>query len=293
LRNLQFVMGGAFLLSSAAGVYLLATDNSLWLLSISHALGLIVIVLVEGLLGILNLRSVRGVYLPSIAGALLALLLQLGDIFTAPQYNMTIQYFATYLFGLWSFDTILLLQGVVIVAGLYGRSYAQHLAKRRTRLGPELSYSKRSFMRSIVLFGGLVAGAVALGSVKLPSASAPSSVQTATTAQGGSIGNMKDFQVGSPVYFEYPAGYPNILVKKTDGSVVAMSILCTHVCCQCEYDSVQLVIVCPCHGSVFDISGKVLQGPAAYPLPQVTLRTDGTGNVFPTSITGASPCLQL
>src|ERR1700674_1409828 len=87
LRRIQLGIGAALLLSSFCGIYLLATDQSLWLLAISHALGLIVVVLIDGALGALSLFGVRRVYVASLAGSFLGIVLQLGDILTAPQYN--------------------------------------------------------------------------------------------------------------------------------------------------------------------------------------------------------------
>jgi Rieske Fe-S protein len=300
LRRLQRFIGIIFLLSAFAGTYLLITDGSLWLLAISHAVGLVAIALIDTALGILNLLSVKRAYLPSLAAAFLGFFLQLGDILTAPQYNMTIQYFASYLFGLLAFDLLLILQVSVISVGVFGRGYARHLARRKTRRGRELSYSRRGFIKSIVGFAGLVGFSVALGSIKLPAPSLPpapvsSTTQFSQSAQAGqpsaAITNTSSLKVGSPVYFEYPSGYPNVLLKRRDGSMVALSMLCTHVCCQCVYDGSANEIYCPCHGSVFDANGNVLRGPANFPLPKIELNIDSQGNIFPVKVNGSSPCL--
>lgn len=120
LRKLQRYIGYVMLLSAATGVYLLATDHSLWILAVSHAVGLALIVVLDVSLGVLNLLGSRRVYLASLAAAVLAIVLQLGDITTAPQYGMSMAYFAYYLFGLVAFDALLLLQGVVIILGILG-----------------------------------------------------------------------------------------------------------------------------------------------------------------------------
>ena len=292
-RRLQSVTGVLLLLSSAAGIYLLATDASLWLLAVSHAVGLVIIVLLDLVLGLYSLASAKSAYLPSIAAAFLGFVLQAGDVLTAPQYNMTISYFARYLFGLWSFDLLLGLQIAIVLVGVAGRPHAKYLARRKTRRGRELDYSRRTFVKAFVGFAGLVGLGAAIGSVKfaLPSSA---STQTASSSQGGtvqgSVANVNKLQVGTPVYFEYPTGYPNALTKNTDGSLTALSILCTHVCCECEYVQSSGVIACPCHGSVFDLAGKVVSGPAIASLPSVSLRTDSSGNVFPTGVSSAGPC---
>jgi len=289
LRRLQRYIGYALLLSAAAGVYLLATDGSLWILAVSHAYGLVIIVVLDVFLGVMNLMGSKRVYLASLAAACLGIVLQLGDIATAPQYNMTMAYFASYLFGLGAFDVLLGLQLAVIVLGIIGRTNVQFLASRR-RLGKELNYSRRSFITTIAGFGVLIGLGVALASVKIPtSSSSPVSSQT-TAGPSSAITNANNLQVGSPVYFDYPSGYPNVLFKRSDGSLAAYSLLCTHVCCEVTYESSSNVFYCPCHGSVFDSSGRVTRGPAGSPLPSITLTVDGSGNIFPSGVSGYSPC---
>jgi cytochrome b6-f complex iron-sulfur subunit len=287
------VMGVLLLLSSAAGTYLLATDGSLWLLALSHAIGLIIIVFLDAVLGLYSMAFPRSAYLPAMAAVLLGLVLQLGDILTAPQYSMTVPYFAHYLFGLWAFDALLGLQLAILLVGVVARPHAQYLARRRTRQGREVEYSRRGFVKALVAFASLIGVGVVVGSIKLPAPASPANQATSATQTGtvqGAVANVNSLQVGSPVYFEYPAGYPNAIIKNANGSLTAISILCTHVCCQTSFDSAQKVFYCPCHGSVFDLSGKVINGPATVDLPMIQLRVDGSGNVFPTGISNPGPC---
>jgi Rieske Fe-S protein len=291
LRRLQRIIGGLMLLTAAAGVYLLATDGSLWILAVSHAIGLAVIVLLDLSLGVMNLMGWKRVYLASIAAACLGIALQLGDIATAPQYNMTMPYFASYLFGLAAWDIQLSLQGVVIFLGIVGRSNVEFLASKR-RVAKELNYSRRSFVTTMVGFAVLIGLGVALGSVKIPSSSTSSSPASTAQVAGPSspITNTNSMQTGSPVYFEYPAGYPNVLFKRSDGTLAAFSMLCTHVCCETTYEASTSVFYCPCHGSEFDSSGKVIRGPASNPLPSITLTVDSSGDIYPTAVSGYTPC---
>jgi len=292
--RLQVGIGILLLLCGIAGAYLLLTDGSLWNLALSHALGLIVVVLVDLGVGLLSLFSRRSAYVPSLAACVLGIALQLGDIFTAPQYSMTVQYFASYLFGLWPFDLMLVVQFAVLVLGVMGRRHAAYLARRKSRRGRELEYSRRGFVKSVGAFGALVALVTLLSSVKLPvSGGATQTTSTSTTQSGapaGSIANKNKMVVGTPVYFEYPSGFPNMLMLQADGSLVAFSMLCTHVCCQLQYDSALKELGCPCHGSIFDATGKVLQGPANVDLPRVTLSVDASGNIVPTGVPNPGPC---
>ena len=292
-RILQHVTGILLILSSAVGSYLLATDNSLWLLALSHAVGLIMIVILDAVLGIYSLAFPKSAYLPAMAAALLGFALQLGDVFTAPEYNMTMAYFARYLFGIWAFDLLLVLQLAIILVGIAARPQAQYLARRRTRRGRELEYSRRGFIKAVVGIAGLIGLGVLVGSTKLPAPANPAA-QAGSTSQtgiaGGAVANVNSLRVESPVYFEYPQGYPNALIKKADGSLTAVSMLCTHVCCQCSFDPGQKVFYCPCHGSAFDITGNVINRPAVVGIPTIQLRIDGAGNVFPTGISNPGPC---
>lgn len=301
LTRLQNLIGILLLLSALTGAYLLATDRSLWLLALSHAYGLMAIIGVDIVVGLYSLSSSKRAYIPSLAAAVLALVLQLGDILTAPQYNQTIQHFAGYLFGLAAFDLLLVLQGAIIGLGVLGRPYATYLARRKSRRGRELSYSRRAFVKSMVGFGGLIGIAAFLSSIKiqLPSQLSTTTTISDTAAPPGAIAKLSDLVVGAPVYFYYPSSsYPNVLMKNPDDSLTAISILCTHVCCECEqYPAYQPpakpptpeYFTCPCHGSVFDTKGNVLQGPANVPLPSVSLSVVN-GYVVPTGVSNPGPC---
>jgi len=57
-----------------------------------------------------------------------------------------------------------------------------------------------------------------------------------------------------------------IIVVNTGAEYVALSSICTHQGCQVTYDSSANNLPCPCHGSLFSISGNVLNGPASQSL---------------------------
>lgn len=289
LGKLQFISGIFLILSAVFGVYLLGTDQSLWILAVSHAYGLVAIVAIDLLFGMLCVVMVGRVFLWSVAGAFLGVLLQVGDIVTAPQYGMTVQYFAGYLFGLWAFDALLVAQVLVVFFGIFSRVHIKTLTEAG-RYHTEFSSSRRDFLKSTIVFAGVIAVTAAFS---LIGQSRPTLPTTSTsTLPPGAVANTSQVTPGSPAYFDYPTGYPNILMQKSDGSYIALSMLCTHVCCQLSYDPSGNQLYCPCHGSLFDENGKVVQGPAAYPLPIIQFTLDSNKNVFPQSVTGYSPCSQ-
>src|SRR3954467_1556979 len=50
--------------------------------------------------------------------------------------------------------------------------------------------------------------------------------------------------------------------RDEDGTLHAVSAVCTHLGCQVLWNSAERSWDCPCHGSRFDVTGHVIQGPA-------------------------------
>src|SRR5579872_6631835 len=131
LDRYQEIVAISLIASTAFGAYLLETDHSLWLLAVSHAYGLVAICVIDVILAIVNFLHVRKIFIPTLGWAALTILLQVGDIATAPAYKMTVQYFAHYLFSLWAYDAILLTQGVIISVVIAGRQYQKMAVKKK------------------------------------------------------------------------------------------------------------------------------------------------------------------
>ncbi len=58
-----------------------------------------------------------------------------------------------------------------------------------------------------------------------------------------------------------------VVIRKADNTLVALSMECTHWGCDLDWVKDKAELDCPCHGSRFDLDGKVLEGPADEPLP--------------------------
>jgi len=54
--------------------------------------------------------------------------------------------------------------------------------------------------------------------------------------------------------------------RRDDGTLVAVSPICTHLGCQVNWNTAERSWDCPCHGSRFSPEGDVLQGPAVHRL---------------------------
>jgi thiosulfate dehydrogenase [quinone] large subunit len=96
-------------------------------------------------------------------------------------------------------------------------------------------------------------------------------------AQAGSMQN------NSAVSFTLASsGDPCILVHLNNGQFVAYDAVCTHAGCPVDYDPNSQMLVCPCHGAIFNPANNaaVVQGPAQRPLTSVPVKVDNTtGNI--------------
>jgi nitrite reductase/ring-hydroxylating ferredoxin subunit len=60
--------------------------------------------------------------------------------------------------------------------------------------------------------------------------------------------------------------------RAVDGSLSAVSPVCTHLGCHVTFNSAEKSWDCPCHGSRFGVDGNVLDGPAVKPLSRREVR---------------------
>jgi 3-phenylpropionate/trans-cinnamate dioxygenase ferredoxin component len=69
-----------------------------------------------------------------------------------------------------------------------------------------------------------------------------------------------------------------IAVANVDGTFYAFDDTCTHMGCSLAGgDLEETTVICPCHGSEFDVtSGAVLQGPAREPVETYETRVEGS-----------------
>lgn len=68
--------------------------------------------------------------------------------------------------------------------------------------------------------------------------------------------------------------FPVLLIRRDDGRFTALSSQCTHLGCTVRKEPT--LLRCPCHDSAFDLSGAVVNGPAARPLKEYPVRMNGS-----------------
>lgn len=88
------------------------------------------------------------------------------------------------------------------------------------------------------------------------------------------LGSATNYPLGSRTLL---ANVPAILIHTASG-FSALSLTCTHLGCTVEQNKDEFV--CPCHGSHFDLNGKLLHGPAAEPLASLRIETTQDGKLI-------------
>jgi cytochrome b6-f complex iron-sulfur subunit len=70
-----------------------------------------------------------------------------------------------------------------------------------------------------------------------------------------------------------------VYLIREPNDVFALSAQCTHLGCTLNYDAVSRKFACPCHGSIFTLSGKRVSGPARKDLCRVPLTKTASGDI--------------
>lgn len=65
------------------------------------------------------------------------------------------------------------------------------------------------------------------------------------------------------------------VIKHSSDKVTVFSPICPHLGCLYDWEKNIKKFVCPCHGSVFSCSGKVLAGPSPRPLDTLPWKIEG------------------
>jgi menaquinol-cytochrome c reductase iron-sulfur subunit len=134
----------------------------------------------------------------------------------------------------------------------------------------DLSVTRRKFMKlasgSIVIVSSVLLGIPFLGSIINPGL-------RKITSSFSKVGDLKNIQNEQPVnipfltsskdaYLDETEMHNVWIVKNSNENITVFSPICPHLGCAYNWNSSDHHFECPCHGSVFDINGKLLSGPA-------------------------------
>lgn len=138
-----------------------------------------------------------------------------------------------------------------------------------SRLDPP-RVNRRSFL-SLASLGTFFAalGTAAAGIFRLPNPSVlPGPVRRFK------LGAPDEFAVGSETVFTDQS----LVLFRDDQGFYAISSTCTHLGCTVARS--QEGFACPCHGSRFDSTGRVVGGPAPRPLPWLEVSRSASGDLI-------------
>jgi menaquinol-cytochrome c reductase iron-sulfur subunit len=95
------------------------------------------------------------------------------------------------------------------------------------------------------------------------------------------VGSLNSFPENKPVLPKYESKIEETylhgeklrdvwVIKHSDSQLTVFSPICPHLGCRYDWYPEAKKFICPCHGSVFSIDGKVLGGPAPRALDTLT-----------------------
>jgi cytochrome b6-f complex iron-sulfur subunit len=69
-------------------------------------------------------------------------------------------------------------------------------------------------------------------------------------------------------------------LTRTDDGLMALYWKCVHLGCTVPWNDAQKKFMCPCHGSVYNISGQNVAGPAPRPLDYMEMEVQADGTIL-------------
>ena len=141
--------------------------------------------------------------------------------------------------------------------------------------------SRRDVLRSGWKLGGaLLAGAAAYTGYE--------ALRPLVSGAGGAkiaVGELSSFAKDTSTYV--PAG--RMYVVNANNHLFALSQKCPHLGCHVPFCESSGRFECPCHGSVFDIGGEWIEGPAPIGMSQYPISVEHGSVVVDTSTFGSGP----
>ena len=135
---------------------------------------------------------------------------------------------------------------------------------------PNCQFNRRAFVQGLAA----AAGVILVGGCNGDNGAAANTVKAEALGNKFKVPGAGKLKAGEALAFVFPDESPGLAFVARDGSLRALSAKCTHAGCTVVWES-SFEILCPCHGSRFDLDGRVLQKPATAPLPAYTARRDG------------------
>jgi cytochrome b6-f complex iron-sulfur subunit len=131
--------------------------------------------------------------------------------------------------------------------------------------------SRRSFLDRLLAVGAIAwLGSVIFPIVEYFKTPPPGEAEVNSVVAA----NIKNLKPNSGVVFKF-GREPAILIMAPDGSLHALSAVCTHLQCTVQYRPDLERIWCACHNGMYDLNGRNISGPPPRPLTEYKVAVKG------------------
>jgi nitrite reductase/ring-hydroxylating ferredoxin subunit len=141
--------------------------------------------------------------------------------------------------------------------------------------------SRRDFLRG----GWKLGGALLIGAAAYTGYEALRPLATGAGGAKITVGTTTSFAEGTSTYV--PAG--RMYVVNANNYLFALSQRCPHLGCHVPYCESSGRFECPCHGSIYDLAGEYIAGPAPRGMDRYEVTLDGQNVVVDTNVLKAGP----
>ena len=132
----------------------------------------------------------------------------------------------------------------------------------------ESRLTRREFLAtSCMLVGGVASGCATSSIYRIGSTNGRILINPTDYPELGQSEGMIQFRVNG-------VAHPLILIRRKD-AYHAFSAVCTHL--RCFVRPSNHFLMCPCHGSTFDLEGNAVRGPAEQPLARYETKMSAEG----------------
>jgi cytochrome b6-f complex iron-sulfur subunit len=131
--------------------------------------------------------------------------------------------------------------------------------------------SRRDFLRT----GWKVGGALLIGSAVYTGYEALRPLTTGASGGKITVGSVTSFAEGTATYV--PAG--RMYVVNASSHVLALSQKCPHLGCRVPFCDSSGRFECACHGSIYDLGGEWIAGPAPHGMDQYEVSLNANNEV--------------
>ena len=141
--------------------------------------------------------------------------------------------------------------------------------------------SRRDFLRG----GWKLGGALLIGAGAYTAYEALRPLTTGASGAKIVVGDAANFPEGTSTYV--PTG--RMYVTNAQNNYFALSQKCPHLGCRVGFCKSSGRFECPCHGSVFDLAGEYIEGPAPHGMDRYAMSQDGNNLVVDTGSITTGP----